>query len=170
MGCTTPSTLPIGRSAREQQHESFSLLRNSLPGRDETIASQARCYPMTQTRSQSVPVLIVEDDPLVRMDTASFLEGEGFAVFEADDAATAIRSLELHEEIRLVFTDVNMPGWMNGLALAHYIRGRWPPVKIVVTSGCVKARQDGLPTETLFIEKPYDPTHVAEKLKELVDA
>jgi CheY-like chemotaxis protein len=57
---------------------------------------------MTQTRSQSVPVLIVEDDPLVRMDTASFLEGEGFAVFEADDAATAIRSLELHEEIRLV--------------------------------------------------------------------
>ena len=104
------------------------------------------------------------------MDTASFLEGEGFAVFEADDAATAIRSLELHEEIRLVFTDVNMPGRMNGLALAHYIRGRWPPVKIVVTSGCVKARQDGLPTETLFIEKPNDPTHVAEKLKELVDA
>ena len=57
------------------------------------------------------------------MDTASFLEGEGFAVFEADDAATAIRSLELHEEIRLVFTDVNMPGWMNGLALITFVDG-----------------------------------------------
>jgi CheY-like chemotaxis protein len=125
---------------------------------------------MTQTRSQSVPVLIVEDDPLVRMDTASVLEGEGFAVYEADDAAAAIRSLELHEEIRLVFTDVNMPGWMNGLALAHYIHGRWPPMKIVVTSGYAKARQDGLPAEALFIEKPYDPAHVAETLKELVDA
>jgi two-component system, response regulator PdtaR len=125
---------------------------------------------MTQIISQSVPVLIVEDDPLVRMDTAAFLEGEGFSVYEADDAGAAIRSLELHEEIRLVFTDVNMPGWMNGLALAHYIRGRWPPVKIVVTSGYVKARQDGLPAEALFIGKPYDPMHVVEKLKELVYA
>jgi CheY-like chemotaxis protein len=77
--------------------------------------------------------------------------------YEADDAAAAIRSLELHEEIKLVFTDVKMPGWMNGLALAHYIRRRWPPVKIAVTSGYVNARHDGLPTEALFIEKPYDP-------------
>jgi two-component system, response regulator PdtaR len=94
---------------------------------------------MDRTRSQSVPVLIVEDDYLIRLNIASVLEGEGFEVDQADDAAEAIRSLELHEEIRLVFTDVNMPGWMNGLALAHYICGRWPPVKIVVTSGYVKA-------------------------------
>jgi two-component system, response regulator PdtaR len=113
---------------------------------------------------------IVEDDHLVRMDTVSFLEGEGFVVHEADNAAAAIRSLELHDEIRLVFTDVNMPGWMNGLALAYYIRGRWPPVKIIVTSGYVNARHSGLPTEALFIEKPYDPTHVARKLKELAAA
>jgi CheY-like chemotaxis protein len=145
-------------------------IANSFVKRDETIASAARCNAMGHTRSQSVPVLIVEDDHLVRMDTASFLEGEGFAVYEADDAAAAIRSLELHEEIKLVFTDVNMPGWMNGLALAHYIRGRWPPVKIAVTSGYVNARHDGLPTEALFIEKPYDPSYVAEKLKQLVDA
>jgi CheY-like chemotaxis protein len=125
---------------------------------------------MGHPRSQSVPVLIVEDDQLVRMDTASFLEGEGFAVYEADDAAAAIRSLELHEEIKLVFTDVNMPGWMNGLALAHYMRGRRPPMKIAVISGYVNARHDGLPIEAVFIEKPYGPTCVAEKLKELVDA
>jgi CheY-like chemotaxis protein len=79
---------------------------------------------MYDSKTESVPVLLVEDDTLVRMDTASFLEGAGFVVHEADNAAAAIRSLELHDEIRLVFTDVNMPGWMNGLALAHYIHGR----------------------------------------------
>lgn len=122
---------------------------------------------MDRTRSQSVPVLIVEDDYLIRLNIASVLEGEGFEVYQANDAAEAFRSLELHEEIRLVFTDVNMPGWMNGLALAHYIQGRWPPVKIVVTSGYVKMRQNGLPAGALFIEKPYDAARVAEKLKEL---
>ena len=125
---------------------------------------------MDNSKTESVPVLLVEDDPLVRMDTASFLEGAGFVVHEADNAAAAIRSLELHDEIKLVFTDVNMPGWMNGLALAHYIHGRWPPVKIIVTSGYVNAQHSGLPTEALFIEKPYDLTQVARKLKELVAA
>lgn len=88
----------------------------------------------------------------------------------ANAAAAAVRSLELHDEISLVFTDVNMPGWMNGSALAHSIRGRWPPVKIMVTWGYVNARHSGLPTEVLFIEKPYDPMDVARKLKELVAA
>ena len=63
-----------------------------------------------------------------------------------------------------------MPGWLNALALAHYIRGRWPPMKVIVTSGYVNARHSGLPTEALFIEKPYNPTLVAHKLKELVAA
>jgi hypothetical protein len=62
-----------------------------------------------------------------------------------------------------------MPGWMNGLALAHYIHARWP-VKIIVTSGYVNAQHRGLPPEALFIEKPYDPTQVTRKLKELVSA
>ena len=77
---------------------------------DETIASHERCNDMDESKTESVPVLLVEDDPLVRMDTASFLEGAGFVVHEADNAAAPIRSLELHDEIRLIFTDVNMPG------------------------------------------------------------
>ena len=137
---------------------------------DETIASPERCYDMDGPKTESVPILLVEDDRLVRLDTASFLEGAGFVVHQADNAAAASRSLELHDEIRLVFTDVNMPGWMNGLALAHYTHGRWPPVKIIVTSGYVNAQHSGLSTEALFIEKPYDPTQVARKLKELVAA
>jgi CheY-like chemotaxis protein len=74
-------------------------------------------------------VLIVEDEALIRMDTASLIEDAGFKVHEAGNADEAIRILELHDEIRLIFTDVNMPGSMDGLKLAHYVRGRWPPVK-----------------------------------------
>jgi CheY-like chemotaxis protein len=100
---------------------------------------------MGNPKSQSVAVLVVEDEQLIRMDTASFLEAAGFAVYEADNAADAIRILELDDEIRLIFTDINMPGSMDGVALAHYVRGRWPPVKIIITSGYVKMRGNSLP-------------------------
>jgi CheY-like chemotaxis protein len=91
-------------------------------------------------------------------------------VFEAENAAEAIRCLELHNEIRLIFTDINMPGSMDGLALARYVRGRWPPVKIIVTSGYVKLRDSDLPSGALFIEKPYYPNHIAHKMSDLLAA
>jgi two-component system, response regulator PdtaR len=125
---------------------------------------------MGQTQSQGVAVLVVEDEFLIRMDTVSSLEGDGFIVHEAKDAADAIRCLELHSEIRLVFTDVNMPGSMDGVALAHYVRGRWPPVKIIVTSGVAKAQKDDLPTGALFVEKPYYPKNIAQKMNDLLAA
>ena len=93
---------------------------------------------MSSPEHEGVSVLVVEDEQLIRMDTAVSLEATGFIVHEAANAADAIRCLELHPEIRLVFTDVNMPGSMDGLALARYVRGRWPPVKLIVTSGYVK--------------------------------
>jgi CheY-like chemotaxis protein len=115
-------------------------------------------------------VLVVEDEHLIRMDTASSLETAGFIVYEAENAAEAIRSLEAHNEIRLIFTDINMPGSMDGLALARYVRGRWPPVKIIVTSGYVKLRDSDLPSGALFVEKPYYPKHIAQKMSELIAA
>jgi CheY-like chemotaxis protein len=125
---------------------------------------------MGNPKNQSVAILVVEDEHLIRMDTASFLEAAGFTVYEADNAAEAIHSLELHDEIRLIFTDINMPGSMDGLALAHYVRGRWPPVKIIVTSGYVKLRGNDLPVGALFVGKPYHPKHIAHKMKELMAA
>ena len=125
---------------------------------------------MGNSKNQSAAVLVVEDEPMIRMDTASFLEAAGFAVYEADNAAEAIRLLELHDEIRLIFTDINMPGSMDGLALAHYVRGRWPPLKIIVTSGYRKVRGNDLPVGALFIGKPYHPERIAHKMKELVAA
>jgi CheY-like chemotaxis protein len=125
---------------------------------------------MGNPKNQSVAVLVVEDDQLIRMDTASSLEAADFKVYEASNAAEAIRLLELHDGITLIFTDINMPGSMDGLALAHYVRGRWPPVKIIVTSGYKKINGSDLPVGALFIEKPYQVKHIAQKMKQLVAA
>ncbi len=125
---------------------------------------------MGESRSESVSVLVVEDEHLIRMDTVSSLESEGFKVYEAANADDAIRSLELHDEIRLVFTDVNMPGSIDGLKLAHYVRGRWPPVKIIVTSGYAKIQDSDLPTGAVFVEKPYYSKTIALKINELLAA
>ncbi len=125
---------------------------------------------MGNFQQRGVAVLVVEDEHLIRMDTASSLEAEGFVVHEAANAAEAIRRLELHSEIRLIFTDVNMPGTMDGVALAHYVRGRWPPVKIIVTSGYAKVRESDLPPGSLFVEKPYNPEQISDKMTALMAA
>ena len=69
------------------------------------------------------------------MDAATFIEDAGFAVYEASNSDEAIRVLETTDNIRVVFTDINMPGSIDGLKLARYVRGRWPPIKLIVTSG-----------------------------------
>ena len=115
----------------------------------------------------SVAVLIVEDEPLIRMGTVYLIEDAGFGVYEAGSADAAIALLELHKEIRLIFTDVDMPGSMDGLKLAHYVRGRWPPVKIIITSGHVKVTEESLPAGALFMPKPYDPADITHKVREL---
>ena len=90
-------------------------------------------------------VLVVEDEPLVWLDLATRLADTGYLVFEASSAAEAIAILERHPQIRVVFTDIQMPGDMDGLALAHYVRDRWPPTIIVVSSGRVQPGPDEMP-------------------------
>ena len=86
--------------------------------------------------STNIPaVLIVEDEPLVRIGAVNIIEDAGFKVIQAESADEAIRVLECRGDIRVVFTDIHMPGSMNGLKLAHAVRNRWPPIKIIVTSG-----------------------------------
>jgi CheY-like chemotaxis protein len=125
---------------------------------------------MGDSQKPDVAVLIVEDEPLIRMDTASVFEGAGFTVYEAGSADEAIRILERHDDIRFIFTDVNMPGSMDGLKLAHYVRGRWPPIKIIVTSGHVRVREEDMPTGGIFFDKPYRPEQITSKLREMRDA
>lgn len=99
--------------------------------------------------------LVVEDDPIVRLDLAETLRTAGFAVHEADTAKSAIKLLEDNKDIRVVFTDIEMPGTMDGLALAHYVRHRWPPTIIVISSGQIRPLPELLPSEANFLSKPY---------------
>ena len=113
-------------------------------------------------------VLIVEDESLVRMGAISSIEDAGFVVYEAASADEAISLLERHREIRLIFTDIHMPGSMDGLKLAHYVRGRWPPVKIIVTSGQMKVCGEDLPTAAVFIGKPYRAEDIALEISKML--
>jgi CheY-like chemotaxis protein len=114
-------------------------------------------------------VLIVEDDFLIRMHAAEMIADAGFDVVEAASANEAILVLEVRLDITVVFTDIQMPGSMDGLKLAAAIRGRWPPIKIVATSGLVDVRQDDLPEGGRFLSKPYSPEQIVRTLRELTN-
>jgi CheY-like chemotaxis protein len=115
-------------------------------------------------------VLIVEDDFLIRMHAAEMIENAGFDTVEAASADEAIAILEARWDITVVFTDIQMPGSMDGLKLAAAIRGRWPPIKIVATSGLVHVGQDQLPEGGRFLSKPYSPDQVVQTLRELTSS
>jgi len=114
-------------------------------------------------------VLVVEDEFLVRMNAVSLLEEAGFGVLEAGSADDAIALLESRKDIRIVFTDINMPGSMDGLRLAHAIRNRWPPIELVLTSGQMRVHNDDMPARGLFLSKPYDPNKLVEVVRSLAN-
>ncbi|HEY4274157.1 MAG TPA: response regulator [Rhizomicrobium sp.] len=113
-------------------------------------------------------ILIVEDNLVIRMDLVDQAERDGFTVFEAGTADQAIAILEAHRDIRLVFTDIEMPGSMDGLKLAAYIRDRWPPIKLMVASGKIACRDSDLPEGGLFFAKPYNPALVSKAMHSLL--
>ena len=113
-------------------------------------------------------ILVVEDDPIIRMGAVDLLTGEGFEVLEAGNADEAIALLEVHPKIHLVFTDVSMPGTMDGKKLSHYIRERWPPIKLVVASGMSTIGESDLPLGAKFFAKPYHDNSLREAIIELL--
>jgi CheY-like chemotaxis protein len=123
---------------------------------------------MQPSACQRPVVLIVEDEFLVRMDTRAALETAGFDVIEAGDADEAIAILSARNDIRLIFTDVQMPGSMDGLKLAHFVRDPWPPVKVVATSGHARITDGDLPEGVRFVPKPYSPAEITATLRELI--
>jgi CheY-like chemotaxis protein len=113
-------------------------------------------------------VLVVEDEPLMLMDAVALVTEAGFEAIGTKNADEAIRILESRADIRIVFTDVNMPGSMDGIKLAHAVRHRWPPIEIIVTSGLTLANvEELLPERGVFFPKPYTPAQVASALHRL---
>jgi two-component system, response regulator PdtaR len=113
-------------------------------------------------------ILIVEDEPLLRMLAVELVEEAGFVALEAADADEAVALLESRPDISLLFTDINMPGSMDGLKLAQAVRDRWPPVKILLVSGQVPPWQADLPPNSRFIAKPYRAAAMVEELRSMV--
>jgi CheY-like chemotaxis protein len=112
-------------------------------------------------------ILVVEDDFLLRMNAADIIRDAGFDVSEASNADEAIAILEARNDIAVVFTDIQMPGSMDGLKLARAVRGRWPPIKIVTTSGQCIVEETDLPEGGRFLPKPYSAMEVSGLLHEL---
>ncbi|WP_280137160.1 response regulator [Devosia sp. Leaf64] len=119
---------------------------------------------------QAITVLVVEDEPLLRMDIADQLQDLGFKVLEAANAKEAVLMLAANADIRVMFTDVDMPGGMDGLMLAATVRDRWPPIKIIVTSGLRHVRMSDMPDGSRFFGKPYKASDIADAVHTLVAA
>jgi CheY-like chemotaxis protein len=109
-------------------------------------------------------VLVVDDSAIIRMSAVDLVLSAGYEALEAADADEAIRILESRNDIDLVFTDVQMPGTMDGLKLSHYIRDRWPPVKLIVASGATILEESSLPGGSRFFSKPYDEHTITDAM------
>lgn len=125
---------------------------------------------MVQMETMRPVVLIVEDEFLIRMDAVDMVRGAGFDVVEAENADEAIFILVDRRDITVVFTDIQMPGSMDGLKLAAAIRGRWPPIRIVATSGLLNIGKEDLPPGSRFLPKPYSALEIAVALREATGA
>ncbi|MFC6790661.1 response regulator [Methylobacterium komagatae] len=121
------------------------------------------------TPSSSPCALVVDDDPFIRMDALDILENAGFDTMEAAHADAALKLLqERHTDLSLLFTDVHMPGEMDGFALARYAANRWPHISIVVASGEAKPAPGDLPDSAHFIAKPFSAQIVHDHLNSVL--
>src|ERR1700682_2663227 len=110
-------------------------------------------------------VVVVDDDVFERMGASGMFLDAGYRVLEAGDADEALQFFETNSDIRLLFTDVSMPGSMSGSDLARCVAERWPSVGIILASG--RPRPDSLPSSMRFHDKPYEPTAVLRQAKEM---
>lgn len=114
----------------------------------------------------AVKVLVVEDEPILLLFATDVVEEAGYEAVCAANADEAIRILRSRDDIRIVFTDIRMPGSMDGMKLATFIRDRWPPIEIIVTSGHLAAAPPELPARGKFFRKPYRTQHIIDALHE----
>ena len=124
---------------------------------------------MSQLSHDKPTVLVVEDEFFIRADAADMVRDLGFEAIEAIDADHAISLLEAIDEIAVVFTDIQMPGSMDGLRLVTVIRDRWPPIAILVTSGQLSPSTQDLPAGARFLPKPYLIGHLRMHLDALLE-
>ena len=112
-------------------------------------------------------VLVVDDEVFVRLLVADVLDEAGFEVVEAADARTALKRLELADDVQVLFTDINMPPGMNGLDLAEQVHQRWPEVGIVVSSGYERPSHEQTADSGIFVPKPFRPDDIVRAVRKV---
>ncbi|MBS0640149.1 MAG: response regulator [Acetobacteraceae bacterium] len=127
---------------------------------------------MPSQQSSRHTILVVEDDLLVRMPIAEFLRDCGYTVLEAENAQEAMTLVDADGSVRLVFSDVRMPGAVDGFGLAEWLRQTHPDVQVLLTSGYNSTRRvpQDIAREARLIEKPYSQAQVARKIEHLLNA
>jgi two-component system, response regulator PdtaR len=123
---------------------------------------------MGQDTNDRLVVLLVEDEPLVRMFGADVLEEAGFEVLEAGDGDAALALLEARPDVNVLFTDVKMPGSLDGLDLARLVHARRPDIKLLIASGHVRLDEGEIPDAGRFLAKPYGPDAIVREIRSLV--
>ena len=113
-------------------------------------------------------VLVVEDEPIIRMNAVEILAENGYATAEAADAAGALEILADRSDVRVLFTDVNMPGELTGVELAAEVHARWPNVLLLVTSGHAMLSNADVPDHGDFVQKPYGAAELLRRVRSLL--
>jgi CheY-like chemotaxis protein len=111
--------------------------------------------------------VVAEDVPLVRMEMADMLRDAGFEVDEVNDAAGALAYLEQRGGVTLLFTDIRMPGEMDGVGLAHEVARRWPGTRIIICSGAKRPAPAEIPAGALFFENSFAPSQIRAAVNDL---
>jgi CheY-like chemotaxis protein len=119
-----------------------------------------------RSRSPAI-ILVVEDEMMIRMSTVDMVEDAGYTPVEAVDADRAVAILESRSDISLMVTDIQMPGSMDGLALARAVHNRWPSIKIIIVSGQLKQPID-LPNESRFLGKPLEARDMISQMRNMI--
>ena len=113
-------------------------------------------------------VLVVEDEELLRLHAADLLEDQGFRVIKSKNAAAALKVLEMHPDVRLLFTDIQRPGKLDGMDLARQVHANWPNVLLVITSGQVRPTRAEIPDDGRFVAKPYKASELLGPVNDLM--
>ncbi|MGI3902383.1 MAG: response regulator [Janthinobacterium lividum] len=120
---------------------------------------------MLDATSPPILVLVVDDEAILRLIASDVLEDSGFRVVEAENAKEALKVLADYPGVSVLFTDINMPGALDGLDLAQEVHARWPDIKLVVTSGRPKPTDKEIPDDGRFVAKPYSPDSLVREIR-----
>src|SRR3954465_5245087 len=135
------------------------------------LSSLSSCFSMSlKSDGSALNVLVVEDEMVLRMRAVDIVEDAGFRAVEAVNADDALAILEARSDISLLLSDVQMPGTMDGLKLAHAVHDRWPSIKIILVSGHVRPSDTDKPADSRFFGKPLEMKQMIAELQEMVGA